>query len=277
MKKGRPLISFDWAIKRLLRQKANYDILEGFLSELLKQDIRITHIPESETNKSSADDKFNKVDILCENGNKEIILIELQYDSEVEYFFRMVYGASKLITDYMNVSMNYGEIKKIYSVNIVYFELGQGEDFVYYGKNEFRGIHHNDILQVTQNQNDLYNKSNVHEFFPEYYIIKVNKFDNVVKDTLDEWIYYIKNNEVPLNFKAKGLDKVASQLKIDDMNTQEKIDYDAHHKSNAIARNVLETALYDEQIRIAKNLIGKLDKEEISKITGISIKTIEKL
>ena len=37
-----PLISFDWAVKRLLRNNANFGILEGFLNELLHQDIKIT-------------------------------------------------------------------------------------------------------------------------------------------------------------------------------------------------------------------------------------------
>ena len=31
---SRQLISFDWAIKRLLRNKANFGILEGFMSLL---------------------------------------------------------------------------------------------------------------------------------------------------------------------------------------------------------------------------------------------------
>ncbi|MEM6829022.1 MAG: hypothetical protein AAF551_00810 [Bacteroidota bacterium] len=35
------LIRFDWAIKRILRDKENFDILEGFLSELLGQTIQI--------------------------------------------------------------------------------------------------------------------------------------------------------------------------------------------------------------------------------------------
>ncbi len=43
-------IRFDWAIKRLLRQKSNFGILEGFLSELLNQDIKILEIIESESN-----------------------------------------------------------------------------------------------------------------------------------------------------------------------------------------------------------------------------------
>jgi predicted transposase/invertase (TIGR01784 family) len=285
MRKERPLISFDWAIKRLLRQKANYDILEGFLSELLKQDIRITNIPESESNKVSAEDKFNKVDILCENENKELILIELQYDNQADYFYRMLYGTSKLITEYMDSPMKYDEIKKVYSINIVYFELGQGEDYVYYGKNEFKGIHLNDILKVTEQQSNLYHKSNVYEFFPEYYIIKVNNFNNVAKDRLDEWIYYFKNNEVLTNFKAKGLDKVASQLKLDDMSKQDKIDYEAHQKINAISNSVIQTSLYDERekhyqekLSLVRNMISEgIDKNIIVKITGFSLEFIENL
>ena len=58
------LISFDWAIKRLLRNKANFVVLEGFLSELLFDDIKIEQILESEANQETVDDKFNRVDIL---------------------------------------------------------------------------------------------------------------------------------------------------------------------------------------------------------------------
>jgi hypothetical protein len=35
------LIRFDWAVKHLLRQKSNYVVLEGLLSTLLNEDIRI--------------------------------------------------------------------------------------------------------------------------------------------------------------------------------------------------------------------------------------------
>jgi hypothetical protein len=58
------LIRFDWAIKKLLRRKTNYGILEGFLSELLNFDVKIVKILESESNKEDQDDKYNRVDIL---------------------------------------------------------------------------------------------------------------------------------------------------------------------------------------------------------------------
>jgi predicted transposase/invertase (TIGR01784 family) len=82
---SRPLISFDWAIKRLLRQKANDGILEGFLAELLRQDVTIVNIPESESNRDAEEDKMNKVDILCQSDKGELLLIELQYYSGIFY------------------------------------------------------------------------------------------------------------------------------------------------------------------------------------------------
>jgi len=63
----RKLISFDWAIKRILRSKANFEILEGFLSELLKEDITILEVLESESNQDLKNDKFNRLDIKVKN------------------------------------------------------------------------------------------------------------------------------------------------------------------------------------------------------------------
>jgi hypothetical protein len=75
----RRLITFDWAIKRLLRSKANFDILEGFLSELLKEDIQIVEVLESESNKKGVADKFNRVDLKIKNSRQQIILIKSLY------------------------------------------------------------------------------------------------------------------------------------------------------------------------------------------------------
>jgi predicted transposase/invertase (TIGR01784 family) len=169
-----------------------FSILEGFISELLHQDIIIINIPESEANKHEDDDKINKVDILCESQNKELILIELQYNSENDYFHRMLFGTSKLISDNMYEGYSYGEVKKIISINIVYFDLGSGDDYVYYGKNSFHGIHIGDELHLSANQEKLYSKKLPSDIFPEYYIIKVNKFNDIAIDSLDEWIYYLK-------------------------------------------------------------------------------------
>ena len=87
------LVRFDWAMKKILRHKANFDILEGFLSELLGEDVRIKQIIESEGNKEEEDDKFNRVDILVENHKGELVIIEVQNTQEHDYFHRMLFGA----------------------------------------------------------------------------------------------------------------------------------------------------------------------------------------
>ena len=88
------LIRFDWAMKKLLRDKANFAVLEGFLTELFKFEVTIIQIGESESNQQQSDDKYNRVDILAHTASNEIILIEMQADSQVDYFHRMLYGAS---------------------------------------------------------------------------------------------------------------------------------------------------------------------------------------
>ena len=75
MPQKRKLISFDWAIKKILRSKANFEILEGFLSELLYEDIKIIEILESETNQEEKSDKLTRVDLKVKNSKD----IPLQY------------------------------------------------------------------------------------------------------------------------------------------------------------------------------------------------------
>ena len=88
-------IRFDWAIKRLLRNKANFGVLEGFLTVLLGEKIQIMEILESEGNQQREDDKFNRVDIKARNSKDEIILVEVQNTRELYYLERILYGVAK--------------------------------------------------------------------------------------------------------------------------------------------------------------------------------------
>ena len=290
MSDSRPLISFDWAIKRLLRQKANYDVLEGFLSELLHREMKIINIPESEANAAEESSKINKVDILCESSEKELILIELQYNSELDYMHRMLYGSSKLIVDYLEKGDPYDKVRKIYSINIVYFDLGQGDDYIYKGTTEFKGIHTRDILQINAGQKKAFNIDHISAIYPEYYIIKVNRFNDLSRDSLDDWIYYFKHNAVPENSKARGLSKVAHLLKIDQMDTTTKYEYEAYIKDRVISRSMLETAKFEgreegreEGIKAnTLNIVIEMKKEGleipfIAKITKLTEDQVDKI
>jgi len=262
--KLRSMISFDWAMKRLLRQKANFEVLEGFLSELLRRKIIIKSIGESEGNKSDDDDKSNKVDILVEADDKELVIVELQYDSVSEYFHRMLYGVSKAITDYMYQGASYSEVRKVYSVNIVYFELG-GDDYVYHGFTHFKGLHTNTELQLTDVQQQLYNKTIIGDICPEYYIIKVRGFDDVARNTLDEWIYYLKNNRIEDHFTAQGLGRAKELLLLDNLSPEERERYLRAIENKHLSDDAIQTALLEGEIKGLKKGLKKGEAQGLKK------------
>jgi predicted transposase/invertase (TIGR01784 family) len=272
------LIRFDWAMKKLLRHKANFGILEGLLSELLLFDITIINVLESEGNKQDEYDKYNRVDILVKSQNDELMLIEVQNDSEVDYFQRMLYGVSKLVTEYIKEGEPYGTIKKIYSINIVYFGLGQGKDYIYEYKGEFVGLHKNDILKPTSLQKKNYKADKIADIFPEYYILKINNFNKIAENTLDEWVYFLKNSEIKDEFKAKGLKKAKEKLQYEKLSDEDKKMYNRFQENRRIENSVSYTAKQEGKIEIAKKAINKkFDNETIAELTGLSVEQIEEL
>ena len=155
----RRLISFDWALKRLLRSKANFGILEGFLSELLHADIQILEILESESNKDTALEKQNRVDLKTCNAQGEIILIEVQYQRQFDYLQRIFYGTARAVVENLQEGQPYDKVAKVISVSILYFDLGQGQDYVYHGATRFFGLHRRDELQLSETQRELYQRN----------------------------------------------------------------------------------------------------------------------
>ena len=279
---SKKLIRFDWAIKRLLRNKANFVVLEGFLSELLFEDIKIEKILESEGNQDTGDDKFNRVDILTSNSKNELIIVEIQNTYEIDYFHRMSYGTAKAISENISLGDEYSKVKKVISVNIVYFDLGQGKDYVYKGGVQFEGIHKKDILQLSVRQKNVFQKENVSDIFPEYHIIKVNKFNDKAKDTLDEWIYFLKNSEVKDNFKAKGLKEANDVLDMMRLTKEQKYGYDRFvdslHLKASEAFSLKEEAKYDVLTEVVINAIKQgMDDNTIAQLTKLSIEFIKSI
>ena len=234
------IVRFDWAIKRLLRNKADYTVLEGFLTELLKEEITIVSINESESNKSHALDKFNRVDLIATDSRGVLLIIELQINYQVDYYFRMLYSVSKSITEHIKEGNRYAMIKKIYHINIIYFEIGESSDYVYHGSTEFRGIHSNHILQLSDRQKKFFLREKVMELFPEYYVLCVNSFDDITKDKLDEWIYYFKNSSIPEGFTARGLKEARERFHYQQLSDDEKREYRGHLQQNIYEQSVIE-------------------------------------
>ena len=227
----RKLITFDWAMKRLLRSKANFEILEGFLSELLGEDIRILEILESASNKESKRDKSNRVDLKVKNSKGELVIIEVQFDRELDYLQRILYGTSRVITEHQKESQAYATLVKVISVNILYFELGHGTDYIYHGTTTFTGIHDHDKLELDLRQQKLYGKIQIHNIYPEYYLIRINNFNRLATTSLDEWIYFFKNEEIKDEFKAKGIQKAKESFSLLSLSEEEQLAY-ARYQDN---------------------------------------------
>ena len=241
------LVSFDWAVKRLLRSKANFEVLEGFLSELLFDEIKILEVLESESNKDDEEDKYNRIDIKVKNAKGEILIIEIQANNERDFFQRILYSTSKTICEHLDEGDPYCKVAKVISVNILYFDLGEGSDYIYKGKTIFNSFHDKGILKLNQDQQETLKKEYPSDIFPEYYIIKVNNFNDVAKSTLDEWIYLFKNSAIKSDFKAKGIKKAGRVLDKMKMSKVERQIYDRYIDNRRIALDQLQTAIRKER------------------------------
>ena len=235
-------IRFDWAMKRMLRDKSNYVILEGLLTTLFKEKITINRLLESESNQEDELDKYNRVDILAENSRGELFIIEVQNNDEYAYFQRMLFGVSKLVTEYINRGEGYQNIKKIYSVNIVYFDLGQGKDYLYHGKTEFMGVNTGEILNLSPFQRQKFNVDAVSELYPEYYILKVNDFNENPSNLLEEWMYYLSTGDIPQDSTAPGLSEARKKLELAMMSKDELSAYYRHLDNTVILRDNIYTS-----------------------------------
>ena len=283
-------IRFDWAIKRLLRQKANFGVLEGFLTVFLNEKVEIVEILESEGNQEAADDKFNRVDIKAKNSKGEIIIVEVQNTSELHYLERILYGVAKAITEHIHLGDTYKEVKKIYSISILYFDLGKGTDYLYHGQNQFTGVHTKDQLVVTAREKNVIVSKNPSEIFPEYLLVRVNEFNQVAISPLEEWMEYLKNGIIKENTSAPGLCEAREKLQYYSMSDAERYAYDEHINAVMIQNDVLggareegfmegeKSGMNKERI---KNAIGMkaagIPIGTIASITGLSEEEILKL
>lgn len=291
-------VRFDWAVKRLLRDKANFVVLEGLVSVLLNEKITIVELLDSEANQDDLEDKFNRVDIKARNSKGEIIIVEVQQRRESDFLNRILYGVAKSITEHISIGDDYSNVKKIYSINIVYFNLGKGTDYLYHGQPNFTGINTHDTLQITEQQQNALIIRTPKEIFPEYYIIRVNEFDQVATTPLEEWLDYLKNGHIKDNTTAPGLREAREKLQYMMMSKEEQKRYFRYMDNWKLERNAMKTSHLDglwEGRRMGKEeglneglkkgktevvinmLTMNFDIDVISKATGLTAQEIEEI
>ena len=276
-KPGRKIITFDWAIKTVLRNKANFDVLEGFLMALFQRPITILDILESESNRADEAAKYNRVDLLAKTEDGERILVEVQYLSETAYLKRLAYGTAKTIVEHLKLGEPYTKVKKVYSISLLYFDVSRdGDDYIYHGKTEFAGFHtHNPATLKKSLVGDeiRVGETNV---FPEYYLIPLESFPNIVRDDLDQWVWAFKNNEVLDEFTAPGIGALKEKLDYLKMSEREKREYDTFIDYARSAWGMIDNArregAHQKALEIALALKQQgLSPDQIAEVTGLPV------
>ncbi len=287
----RKLICFGWALNNLLNRKANFEILEGFLSELLKEDIHILNALKSDDD-GEIRRFFNQLSLCATNGQGDTIIIRVHCDTQYDYLHKIFRATSGRVIEQPIDKVSCPKTQKAISVNIfMQFDLGEGSDYVYRrDTTAFIGTHDRDLLQLSKNELRLYRKEDTHSFLPECYLLRTKSFDDITRDPLDEWIYLLKNGEIRNDFSAKGIEKAKQELDIIKLSDKEHRAYaryldDLHYGASMVESTWTAGILKGkeearkEKKAIAANLLqsGLLDTEKIAAMTGLTLEEIEKL
>ncbi len=290
----RRLVTFDWALKRLLRSKANFDILEGFLTELFRRDVTVLEIIESESNKQTVDDKFNRVDIMVKLDSREIVIVEFQSTRDAAFFQRILYGTSKVVTEHMDAGMPYDKVFRVISVNVLFFGLGAGPEYIYHGQTTFKGFHTNEKRESTSITSSQLRDRPLSEIFPEYYLLDVRNFDDVARDSLDQWIYFLKNGKIPDEFNAQGIGKARRVFDLLGMSNEDRIRFEKYVDARRTLDSEMLTmrnegvevgidigliegrkeGIEEKAKEIALKMLDKYSNEQIAEITGLSVEDL---
>lgn len=289
LNKHRDLISFDYAIKYLLKDKGDYEIVEGFISALLSSEgykpIKIKALLESESNKESIHLKRSIADVIVEDEQGNNYIVEIDKDYSNLFLHKAVFNTSRLIVDNLGANQSYLKIKKVFHINLLYFPFKDTKAPLHHGKVIFHEIDNKHPIDFHLKDRGMHT-FDAHNIFPEYFLISIPLFDGVIKQEMDEWLYLMKNSEVKESFKSPYMKKVAERLSILKMTNKELENYDTYLMDNMKIRDyVISAEERGEERGVAKCVAQIIKKmiangqsiDTIAQITGLSTAEIEGL
>ncbi|WP_342271223.1 PD-(D/E)XK nuclease family transposase [Candidatus Tisiphia endosymbiont of Parasteatoda lunata] len=286
MNNDKPLISFHYAIKYLLKDKGDYSIAEGFISDLLKtkgyKDVKIVALLESESNKEDSKSKRSLADVIVEDEDHHKYIIEIERNVKDSFIHKACFNTSRLIVDTLAQREDYTQIIKIFHISLLYFPIGNGNGVIYHGKTIIHEVETNERLNVhikNMETSEVFDATNI---LPEYFYISVPLFNDRLEKEIDDWLHVMKYDEVPPNYHSPYMRQVADKLSILKMTKEERANYSYYQKKLYNDRDELQAAEARgearEKIVIAKNLLkAGLSIDIIAKSTGLSTEEIQKL
>jgi predicted transposase/invertase (TIGR01784 family) len=290
MTNDKPLVSFDYAIKYLLKDKGDYGIVEGFISALLKtkgyKDVKIVALLETESNKEDSKSKRSLADLIVEDEDHNKYIIEIERNVKDSFIHKSLFNTSRLIVDNLAQREDYTQIIKIFHISLLYFPIGNGNGAIYHGKTIIHEIETNEKLTVhikNQENGEVFDATDI---LSEYFYISVPLFNDRLEKEIDDWLHVMKYDEVPKNYHSPYMAQVAEKLNILKMTPEERSRYSYYQKKLYNDRDELQAAesrgkeegREEEKLTIARiSLKAGLTVELISDITGLSIDEITTL
>jgi predicted transposase/invertase (TIGR01784 family) len=294
----KPLISFDYAIKYLLRDKHDYSIVEGFISALLKsigyKEVKIIALLESESNKEDDKAKRSLADLIVEDEDKHKYIIEIERSMKNSFIHKACFTTSRLIIDSIGSSQDYKQIAKVFHITLLYFPISNDNGAIYHGQTLIHEIETKEKLSVlikNRVTKEIFDATNI---LPEYLYISVPQFNDRLEKEIDDWLYVLKYDDIPKEFHSSYMQQVADKLSFLKLSPEEKVSYYHYLKKLYSDRDELEAAeaigeargeargveqgMRNRNLEIAKSMLKKgFEIKVIEELTGLSRKDIKEL
>jgi len=246
MNNDKPLISFDYAIKYLLKDKGDYSIVEGFISALLKtkgyKDVKIIALLEPESNKEDSKNKRSLADVIVEDQDHHKYIIEIERNVKDSFIHKSCFNTSRLIVDNLAQREDYTQIIKVFHISLLYFPVGKGSGAIYHGKTIIHEIETQERLSVHMKSQETDQVFDATDILPEYFYISVPLFNDRLEKEIDDWLYVMKYDKVPETFHSPYMQQVSEKLSILKMSQEERANYSYYQKKLYNDRDELQAA-----------------------------------
>jgi predicted transposase/invertase (TIGR01784 family) len=240
------LISFDYAMKYILRDKSDFSIIEGFLSALLAtanyKPVKITALLETESNKDEARGKRIVADMVVKDTDGIQYIIEIERNEKYGFMHKACFSSSRIVVDSVGQGQDYTNIVKVIHISLLYFDIGGSS--LYHGKTIFRDIETTEgnlplQLHLTKPDGSACDLTDV---LPEYFVISIPAFHDKINRSIDEWLYMMKHESIKESFKEKYIKLAAERLDFLKMSVAEKANYEYYKREMIDVREEIKTA-----------------------------------
>ena len=292
MNKEKKLVSFDWAIKYLFKGKEGHIAIEGFLNALLKFDnenfesIKIIAKLDNQSKSPTWEKRYPLANLLIEDseGNKYIVELERAMDKAIMH--KAILNVSRAIINSIPAGeiLEYFEIKKMFHITLVYFELG--ESCLFHGETIIKDLKTRASFELEVKNPRDGKIVHAEKLFPEYFFISIPNFNNNIIDDIDEWLYIIKNEYGKDKFNSKGIREAIKLMNCFDLSKKDLIEWEIHRKNISDMYYKIESSfekgivqgIRQEKLKIAYKMKKKgYTAKEILEDTELSKADIEKL